>query len=91
MKEQGTNRQMKDNSICDREVSIDFNLGMTSDQDLSVDITNESNDQVNHYVLYSRISTYLVSNSVTNNTPILSSVSNTNLSTTRTIDLTFDT
>ena len=39
----------------------------------------------------SRISTCVINNSVTINTPILSSVSNTNLSTIRTIDLTFDT
>ena len=42
-------RQVKDTYMCDWEVLPDFDLGMTSDQDLSVNISNECNEQVNHH------------------------------------------
>lgn len=95
MKERVTNVYVKDKSMCDEDVSPDYNLGMTSDQDISEDISNESNDKVKHYITTSHIPTVAINNSVTTeidcNPPILSNVSSVNLSSTPTIDLTTDT
>ena len=78
----------------DGDVGPDFNLGMTSGQDIIEDTSNESNNKVNHYVKTSPITTVAINNLVTTeiycNPSILYNVSSIILSSNPIIDLTTD-